>query len=1342
MNINSVFRGLLSGVLTGVLFLCLFLPVEAEEQDYSLFFGLLHAHTDVSGAEGTAEEAFREASGVEGLDFFAVTDFSHSHDNDESGEIARDGAEVSEDWAAGKAAAEAATSESFVALYGYEMGFVDNSNFGHITTFRTPGFISRNREGFDTLTAYYDALTTVPGSVSQFNHPDNKNGYFQNFLRRTDAYDAAISLVEIGSSQGINDAQYKKYIKALEQGWHVGPTLSQTNFHGDFGTKSDVRTVLLAEELTEDSLYDAMANRRCYATEDADLEIRYHLNGGVMGSIVPLADTLTITVSVKDPTDGSGGKLEIMNGEKKALTTVTIQSEEPVSIDLPPVAGYYFLRFTQSDGDAAVTAPVWVDDTLPLPSNPVEPESSEPESSETESSEPESSETESSEPESSEPEESQPEESQPPEDPMEKLDIRFCFGLLHGHTGLSDGKGTPEEAYAAAANRENMDFYALTEHSNSFDNDLSVTIAEDAAAISQIWARCKAAARNATTSDFVGIFGYEMTWPDSRGLGHITTFATPGFLSRNREDMQELEDYYEVLTIVPGSVSQFCHPGPQTGEFENFGGRTADYDKAMTQLEVSGEKGVEYYIRALDAGWHVSPTASHNDHEGNFGSLNDCRTVILARELTENALYVAMAQRQTYATEDSDLKIYYTLDGHLMGGILPAGENHALRLLVSDPTDCPGTRVEVITDGGEALLSCPMPESGELNLTVPGGKSYYFLRLTQADGDTAVTAPVWTETYDDIGITSLSSDTQVPLPGQRVQLDLTLYNEETLPFSVSSLKLLAEGEKVYSMEYPGLVEPGKMRTFSIPYTQDTAGAVTLTAVVTGTAGGQSHTFRQELTLHFRAKEMVKGILIRLDHSGLDAGDFDNLAVLAADANMTVTGFTGSLPENGSILLLPPPEKAYDAEFLQQVKIFCARGGTLVVCGCHQEDSMAVQYQNRLLGIVGSTMTLRADTALDAVHNGGTPDEIYPTVFNEAADLCGEITEEQFYVHLSGATVEPGQGTWLVWGGKTTVSSLTGETAPVLLAWEELSTGGRVLAAGSLFPGDTSMELPKNRWDAPSANQTILDTLLGITREKFPITPIAQVRRGRKGSLYHIKGFTTSSTSNRYNTFPDTLYLQDDTGGIAVMPFRETGISVGTPMVIAGYLEKDENGNRILRPVDYDFPEERAYRYVPQTMNSSRLTDYDTYGGQLVQAEAEVTALTLTEDGLGVSRFTLTDAWGDSITVLIEDTIFSGAYGTNTLAEEVQIGRNVRAMGLLHLDENRIPVIRVRNCEEVVWVPPVPHPDAKERTRNPYTGDRVGIWATSLTISGLSLHHIRRRKKRRYFRKKVDEGCDI
>ena len=100
-------------------------------------------------------------------------------------------------------------------------------------------------------------------------------------------------------------------------------------------------------------------------------------------------------------------------------------------------------------------------------------------------------------------------------------------------------------------------------------------------------------------------------------------------------------------------------------------------------------------------------------------------------------------------------------------------------------------------------------------------------------------------------------------------------------------------------------------------------------------------------------------------------------------------------------------------------------------------------------------------------------------------------------------------------------------------------------------------------------------------------------------------------------------------------------------------------------------------------------------------EGECTEVRLSENGT-VSDIFLKDGSGNTAHVHIEDYIFSGATGENDLHRDIRKGRKIRAMGILHIDENGDPVIRVRNCEEVVYVPP------RKIYINPKTGDWLGF----------------------------------
>lgn len=46
------------------------------------------------------------------------------------------------------------------------------------------------------------------------------------------------------------------------------------------------------------------------------------------------------------------------------------------------------------------------------------------------------------------------------------------FGQLHAHTNLSDGAGSVESAFEYASKVKNLDFLAVTDHSNSFEGSI------------------------------------------------------------------------------------------------------------------------------------------------------------------------------------------------------------------------------------------------------------------------------------------------------------------------------------------------------------------------------------------------------------------------------------------------------------------------------------------------------------------------------------------------------------------------------------------------------------------------------------------------------------------------------------------------------------------------------------------------------------------------------------------------------------------------------------------------------------------------------------------------------
>lgn len=928
-------------------------------------------------------------------------------------------------------------------------------------------------------------------------------------------------------------------------------------------------------------------------------------------------------------------------------------------------------------------------------------------------------------------------------------DWNVYFGQLHAHTNLSDGTGSVEEAFDYASKVENLDFFAVTDHSDSFDNADAGEIAKDGAGISTGWAAGKQAAASVTNGNFVGLFGFEMTWPEDKQLGHISTFNTPGWQTRDQEDFENvptaLEHYYKALTTVPGSVSQFNHPDTIHGDFERFDHYSPQYDAVISLLEVAGEDGVvdcAYYDLALDKGWHVAPTNNQNNHNGQWGDASRARTVILAETLTEEALYDAMKDRRVYATQDSDLTVYYTLNGAVMGSILPKSKEAEITVFLSDPTDEAIGNVEVVADGGEVIDRAYVGTPAKvLELSVSGGHNYYYLRITQPDGDVAVTAPVWMDGYDDIGIESFTSDTLTPVRDEEIKLTVELYNDEPVDFIVESLKLYADDTLVETVSDPGTAAGMGTLSHTFSYAHPELGVTELRVEAVGSVNGEKRTYEKTLSLSFHVPE--QHIVVDDSHGKSGLEQLNRLAAIAAQAKITVKPFSEKNPKNGDILLITTPAEPFDEAFVEKVRSFAENGGTVILCGQSDLGDLSGLHTsgelNRLLEAMGATMRLNDDTAWDKENNSGTPDAVSANVFNPGGDLTKSLKPEQTYTQRAGCTVNPGKGTWLVKGRDTTHGvdadgdgQDTGKDA-VLLACEELADGGNVYVSGGLFLADDAMKEPDNVWKSVSGNQGIVEALLEIE----PLVTIGEVRSGKDGEVYHIRGWATSGTSRQGNSFPDTiylqddtggiaLYLQDDTGGVAVVPFTKNGIEVGTPLEAVGQ-KTIQDGNVMLKIIDCEVLTEPLYNYTPETTPNKIAMDYEANGGRLMQVEGRVTDVTYTDDRKVVSRITLKDGNGDFAEILIEDGIVSGADGKNNLASQVKKGRTVRAIGILHLDGNGTPVLRVRNCDEVVYVPPVPV--SLGSRRNPRTGDLIWIAVGVMVLSGIGLAVLMNKKKR-------------
>ena len=651
------------------------------------------------------------------------------------------------------------------------------------------------------------------------------------------------------------------------------------------------------------------------------------------------------------------------------------------------------------------------------------------------------------------------------------------FGQLHSHTSYSDGAGSADSAFNYASNKaENLDFLALTDHSNSYDNADNANINDGSA--SAEWQEGHALADQYTTDDFVGIMGYEMTW--ANGLGHMNTFNSNGFQSRTQTAYSTystaLQNYYATLETAPDSISQFNHPGTTFGDFNDFAYYDEDIDKLITTIEVGNGEGAvgssgyfpsyQYYQRALDKGWHVAPTNNQDNHKGLWGDANTARSVVLADSLTRENIYDAMRNYRVYATEDNDLSIYYTLDGYEMGSILTdgqTGDTVSIKAELNDPTDGKIGKVQVITNGGLVLAEKNVDTNEDtVEFTVDNKYSYYYLKIVEGDSDIAVTAPVWVGEVEAAGINSFTTDEVLPVQGQALTANLELYNNEDESMQINSIAFSVDGQVVHTadLEAAGLTSVPAMGTakYGFDFTYDKVGSMEITATVNATLNGAPKVYEKNLKLTYVTPKMVTKVVIDGTHyndyvTGYYGGNMGNFTKIAGQKNVKVEiateKITAETLEDCALLVVSAParksgtanagdysQSCFEDAFIETVKAYVENGGNVIVCGLadYQDkaqsdtDKHASAQLNKLLAAIGSTMRINDDEVYDPVNNGGQFYRLYPSVFNTQSKWTdGIITSEdnpdhyQKYSQYSGCSVDPGNGEWLVRGFDTTYS---------------------------------------------------------------------------------------------------------------------------------------------------------------------------------------------------------------------------------------------------------------------------------------------------------------------------------
>ncbi|SFK99759.1 S-layer homology domain-containing protein [Paenibacillus sp. 1_12] len=347
--------------------------------------GTTHNHTNIShDADGAPEDALKAAEKYE-YDWFAFSDHSHDIDSSLVGKDSVDHNGMKErtggsNWQLTKDLANRYTKNgSFVVFPAFEM---TSTTWGHSNVFGTNNFIDRVEEGgtYQDLKNYYSWVLTYDNIVAQFNHPAMSANAFANFIPYDKKVDKLFTMLEVGNGSGkysYANAQ-DKFFNALDLGWHVAPTYGEDNHDATWGQTKN-RTVIVANDLSQESLLDAMKKMRVYMSEDPNFKLDVLASGYYMGSTVD-SKTLDFNITGSDPVLESSAdpkysylktksndnisKVELITNGGRVVDSYT-PTTDSTSFNWNPsftVMGgqqWFVVKVTQKDGDRIYSAPIW-----------------------------------------------------------------------------------------------------------------------------------------------------------------------------------------------------------------------------------------------------------------------------------------------------------------------------------------------------------------------------------------------------------------------------------------------------------------------------------------------------------------------------------------------------------------------------------------------------------------------------------------------------------------------------------------------------------------------------------------------------------------------------------------------------------------------------------------------------------------------------------------------------------------------------------------------------------------------------------------------------------------------
>jgi tetratricopeptide (TPR) repeat protein len=417
---------------------------------------------------------------------------------------------------------------------------------------------------------------------------------------------------------------------------------------------------------------------------------------------------------------------------------------------------------------------------------------------------------------------------------------QLYFGDIHGHSELSDGQGSPESYYHNARDVEQLDFVALTDH------DYMLTDAK--------WDHVRQlAAKFNDPGRFVSFVGFE--WSHKMGDKHlIFRDAQPPLLRRNDPRADHPRKLFEAYRDIPvimtahhpqssfrptdwffhdakverlveiyslhGRSEYYRNPNPITP-------RTPPHQKYTTPLAVINVVDASVQA-ALARGYQLGISGGGDKHDAHPGDLG--LVAVYAPELRREPIFDALYQRHCFATTNARIVLDFSIDDHFMGEEFTSDQPVTMNAAIIGAA--PLQLIELIRNNLVLTSWAGQGYAQEIRYRDDSprpAQTFYYLRVTQTDGEMAWSSPIWVASPAcDLAFKADPSplappdshDVRIPLRvlnlGQgecrnvEVGLDLLADSGQSSRIASGSLARLARaGEATLELTWPGSKSPGR-----------------------------------------------------------------------------------------------------------------------------------------------------------------------------------------------------------------------------------------------------------------------------------------------------------------------------------------------------------------------------------------------------------------------------------------------------------------------------------------------------------------------------------------------------